>query len=58
MSSGGGKSCRHAFTETLLELARADARIIAVTTDAKGSVTLAEFERSLPRQYLEMGIAE
>jgi transketolase len=31
---------------------------MAVTTDAKGSVTLEEFEKILPQQYLEMGIAE
>ena len=53
-----GKSCRHAFTETLLEMARADARIMAVTSDAKGSVTLGDFEKNLPRQFLELGIAE
>jgi transketolase len=58
MSSAPGKSCRHAFTETLLEMARKDARIMAVTSDAKGSVTLGEFEKSLPLQFLELGIAE
>ena len=58
MSSAPGKSCRHAFTETLLEMARKDARIMAVTSDAKGSVTLGDFEKSLPRQFLELGIAE
>lgn len=58
MSDGKGRSCRHAFTETLLEAARADPSIIAVTSDAKGSVTLGEFEKALPDQFLEMGIAE
>lgn len=58
MSSAPGKSCRHAFTETLLEMARNDPLIMAVTSDAKGSVTLGEFEKSLPQQFLELGIAE
>ena len=58
MSSAPGKSCRHAFTETLLEMARKDARIMAVTSDAKGSVTLGDFEKNLPNQFLELGIAE
>lgn len=58
MSNSGAKSCRHAFTETLLEVARIDSSIMAVTSDAKGSVTLDNFERNLPNQFLEMGIAE
>ncbi|HUX21716.1 MAG TPA: transketolase family protein [Spirochaetia bacterium] len=58
MSESKGKSCRHAFTESLLEMARGDESIIAVTSDAKGSVTLGDFEKELPEQFLEMGIAE
>lgn len=58
MSGGSAKSCRHAFTEALLEAARADRSIMAVTSDAKGSVTLGDFEKALPEQFLEMGIAE
>ena len=58
MAGGTGKSCRHAFTETLLEEARKNPRIVAVTSDAKGSVTLGEFERNLPGQFFELGIAE
>jgi len=58
MSESKGKSCRHAFTESLLEMATGDESIIAVTSDAKGSVTLGNFEKALPEQFLEMGIAE
>ncbi len=50
--------CRKAFTDTLLELARNDKSIIAVTTDARGSVTLGEFAKLLPDQFIELGIAE
>jgi transketolase len=31
---------------------------MAVTSDAKGSATLGDFEKSLPLQFLELGIAE
>lgn len=51
-------ACRKQFTDTLLELARADKDIIAVTTDARGSVTLGDFATELPAQFVECGIAE
>ncbi|MFW5776510.1 MAG: transketolase family protein [Spirochaetota bacterium] len=51
-------SCRHAFTAELLSCARVDGAIVAVTSDAKGSVTLADFETALPAQFVETGIAE
>lgn len=46
------------FTDTLVELARQDKDIIAVTTDARGSVTLGDFAEQLPQQFVECGIAE
>jgi len=58
MSSSSGISCRHAFTAALLSCARDDGSLIAVTSDAKGSVTLGEFEKALPAQFVETGIAE
>ena len=51
-------ACRKQFTDTLLELARADKDIVAVTTDARGSVTLGDFATQLPAQFVECGIAE
>ena len=51
-------ACRKSFTDTLLELAREDKDIIAVTTDARGSVTLGDFAKELPEQFVECGIAE
>ncbi len=50
--------CRKSFTDTLLELAKEDKDIIAVTTDARGSVTLGDFADQLPNQFVECGIAE
>lgn len=51
-------SCRHSFTGTLLDKARTDKRIIVVTSDARGSVTLDNFCKELPEQFVEVGIAE
>lgn len=51
-------ACRKMFTDTLLELARLDKDIVAVTTDARGSVTLSDFAKELPQQFVECGIAE
>ena len=50
--------CRQSFTETLLELGRKDKDIVAVTSDARGSVTLTDFANELPEQFVEVGIAE
>ncbi|MBQ8069624.1 MAG: transketolase family protein [Bacteroidales bacterium] len=51
-------ACRKSFTDTLLSLAREDKNIVAVTTDARGSVTLGDFAKELPAQFVECGIAE
>lgn len=51
-------ACRKSFTDTLLALAKEDKDIIAVTTDARGSVTLNDFAKELPAQFVECGIAE
>lgn len=51
-------ACRKAFTDTLLVLAQNDKSIVAVTTDARGSVTLGDFAKELPDQFVECGIAE
>lgn len=52
------KACRRAFTDTLVRLAEKDPRIVAVTSDARGSVTLGEFIKRFPEQFIEAGIAE
>lgn len=51
-------ACRKSFTDTLLELAKKNKDIIAVTSDARGSVTLGDFADQLPEQFVECGIAE
>ncbi len=52
------KACRKAFTETLLEIAKNDNNIWALATDSRGSVTLTDFAKELPGQFIECGIAE
>lgn len=51
-------ACRKSFTDTLLALAKKDKDIVAVTTDARGSVTLGDYAKELPEQFVECGIAE
>jgi len=58
MSTENTIPCRKMFTDTLLELAKKDKDILAVTTDARGSVTLDSFAKELPAQFVELGIAE
>lgn len=50
--------CRQSFTGALLELGKKDRDIVVVTSDARGSVTLSDFARELPEQFVEVGIAE
>jgi transketolase len=52
------KAARKAITETLLALGRENDRIFALASDSSGSVTLKDFARELPNQYVECGIAE
>ena len=51
-------SCRKTLTETLLNNAKRQKNIFALATDSAGSVTLGNFIKELPDQYVELGIAE
>lgn len=53
-----GRANLDAFAEQLTELARADRNIIAVTSDSRGSGKLAPYGKELPKQIVEVGIAE
>ena len=53
-----GRANLEAFADTLLELAREDRRIMAVTSDSRGSGKLGPFGQALPDQIVEVGIAE
>jgi transketolase len=50
--------CRKAFAETLIELARADERIVAVCNDSVGSSNLGAFGKEFPERLINVGIAE
>jgi transketolase len=50
--------CRQAFAETLIELARADGRIVAVCNDSVGSSNLVAFQKEFPDRLVNVGIAE
>jgi len=50
--------CRQAITGTLLKAAQQNKDIFVVTSDARGSVTLTEYAKALPDQFVEVGIAE
>ena len=53
-----GKSNLDVFAETLLKLAKEDRNILAVTSDSRGSGKLVPFADALPKQIIEVGIAE
>ena len=53
-----GKANLDEFAATLTELAKADRNVIAVTSDSRGSGKLAPFGKELPKQIVEVGIAE
>ena len=53
-----GFDCRVAFADTLIALAEADARVVAVVNDSVGSSNLKEFKRRFPDRLINVGIAE
>lgn len=53
-----GRANLDEFAATLQSLAEADPGIIAVTSDSRGSGKLPPFGEALPRQIVELGIAE
>jgi len=53
-----GRANLEEFAATLLDLARADRNVLAVTSDSRGSGKLGPFGQALPGQIVEVGIAE
>jgi transketolase len=53
-----GRANLDEFAATLMELAKADRNIVAVTSDSRGSGKLGPFGQALPKQLVEVGIAE
>ncbi len=52
------QSLRHSFGQSLLELARQDKRIVALSADLAGSVGLGDFVQEMGHRYIEVGVAE
>lgn len=53
-----GRANLEEFADTLQALAAVDSRIVAVTSDSRGSGKLAPYGKALPKQIVEVGIAE
>jgi len=53
-----GRANLDEFAATLMDLAKANANIVAVTSDSRGSGKLGPFGVALPKQLVEVGIAE
>lgn len=50
--------CRIAFADTLIDLAAADPRVVAVVNDSVGSSNLKAFKHRFPGRLVNVGIAE
>ena len=53
-----GRANLDEFAATLTELAKADRNIVTVTSDSRGSGKLGSFSQALPKQIIEVGVAE
>lgn len=53
-----GRANLEEFADTLVEIAKANRQILVVTSDSRGSGKLGPFCQALPRQIVEVGIAE
>ena len=58
MSNSSKEDFSAFFGNTLLEMAKADPRIIAITAAMPSGTGLADFAKQLPGQFLDVGIAE
>lgn len=53
-----GRANLEEFADTLLGLAKADRDVVVITSDSRGSGKLGPFGQALPKQIVEVGIAE
>ena len=53
-----GRANLEEFADALLALAKTDRQVVAVTSDSRGSGKLGPFGQALPKQIVELGIAE
>lgn len=53
-----GESCTHAFSEKLMELAKKDKRVVAITAAMPFGTGLYDFKNFFPDRFFDVGIAE
>lgn len=58
ISKGNGKSWTNAFADALIDLAKNDSRIVALTAAMPDGTGLSKFEKEIPGRYYDTGICE
>jgi 1-deoxy-D-xylulose-5-phosphate synthase len=58
IKKGSGKSWTIAFADAMIELARNDARVVALTAAMPDGTGLSKFEKAMPGRYFDTGICE
>ena len=58
IKKGGGKSWTNAFADAMIELAKRDKRVIALTAAMPDGTGLSKFEPLFPDRYFDTGICE
>src|SRR5687767_1568484 len=58
ISKGEGKSWTTAFADAMIELAKVDSRVIALTAAMPDGTGLSKFEKDFPDRYYDTGICE
>jgi transketolase len=56
--AGGSFACRNAYGDALLDLAKANEHVVALTADLAGSVKTGVMGKEFPDRHIECGIAE
>jgi transketolase len=58
IQSTGNKDTRSGFGDGIVEAARKDSNIVALTADLAGSLKLNQFMKEFPERFIQVGIAE
>src|SRR6266404_6639038 len=58
VQSTGNKDTRSGFGDGIVEAARKNSNIVALTADLAGSLKLNQFMKEFPERYIQVGIAE
>jgi 1-deoxy-D-xylulose-5-phosphate synthase len=58
INKSAGKSWTTAFADAMIDLAKADSRVMALTAAMPDGTGLSKFEKALPDRYIDTGICE